>query len=797
MAQQQGFRGFSTPRVMLVLMAWALASPAAAIPTNGLVGRWRGDGDAADSSGNGLHGSWVGTEAYQAGALGQAFSYADASPGQVVIDHDAATRMTTGMTIAGWIKRDWSPNLTYLVNKEGEYEIWAQNSYLYFALGAGAGWYIGTYSNNPSGCGTNGGLKRNVWQHFALVYDGTYSVDSGQTWIYLDGVQVARTGGPTVLGDAQPAMNTLRIGAREDPLYNTPFQGGLDDVVLYDRPLTVAEIQALINDRGPIESDGDGQCDLTDDEDADLDGVADDCDNCPDLPAGGGPYDTRGCPDGLVGHWPGNGNGLDVSGNDQHGTVIGTEAYAPGHIGQAFSFNDANQSALIVGDQDSLRMRGDLTISAWIKRPPSAPNSYVMSKEGEYTIFTYGSTLCFIWGAYLPYSMNAGWYGPVCAASSPGLDAWYHLTVVYRGSNTPEVADCYGSLGLTTIYVDGVQVLNYGGGPSRLADILPALNTLTIGTREAAEHATWFNGLIDEVRLYNRALTLPQIAALVAEEPPPEDPDTDGDGYPDSEDAFPLDPTEWADADGDGVGDNSDLCAGPEPGTACNDGDIETSDDVLDASCVCVGTPNGCTEHLSLAITLDGNGAQTTWTVKDDNGAVVASGGPYANGVAGTTVVEPLCLLAGCYHLRVEDAGANGITNGGYVLADAQGRRIIDASLGSFTAVSALGGTANQFCAPVGNLAPLNVNCDTTRFIQSPLHVSTQPGASGYQYWLYDPHGTYNRRVLLPGTILVPGNLVTVPVPVHTHLNVRVRSQTAGVYSPFGPACRIKFIPNN
>ncbi len=40
--------------------------------------------------------------------------------------------------------------------------------------------------------------------------------------------------------------------------------------------------------------------------------------------------------------------------------------------------------------------------------------------------------------------------------------------------------------------------------------------------------------------------------------------DTDQDGVPDSEDAFPNDPTEWKDTDGDGIGDNSD----PYPQTA-------------------------------------------------------------------------------------------------------------------------------------------------------------------------------------------------------------------------------------
>ena len=35
--------------------------------------------------------------------------------------------------------------------------------------------------------------------------------------------------------------------------------------------------------------------------------------------------------------------------------------------------------------------------------------------------------------------------------------------------------------------------------------------------------------------------------------------DTDGDGFGENEDAFPLDLNEWQDSDGDGVGDNSDY----------------------------------------------------------------------------------------------------------------------------------------------------------------------------------------------------------------------------------------------
>lgn len=48
-------------------------------------------------------------------------------------------------------------------------------------------------------------------------------------------------------------------------------------------------------------------------------------------------------------------------------------------------------------------------------------------------------------------------------------------------------------------------------------------------------------------------------AYLLLASSPPAPVDTDGDGVPDSRDAFPNDPLEWADSDHDGVGDNADL----------------------------------------------------------------------------------------------------------------------------------------------------------------------------------------------------------------------------------------------
>lgn len=73
---------------------------------------------------------------------------------------------------------------------------------------------------------------------------------------------------------------------------------------------------------------------------------------------------------------------------------------------------------------------------------------------------------------------------------------------------------------------------------------------------------------------------------------PPPVVDTDGDGVPDSSDAFPNDPNESADSDGDGVGDNADTAPDDEENGA-DDGEGDESDNVSAGGGTCK-TPPTC-----------------------------------------------------------------------------------------------------------------------------------------------------------------------------------------------------------
>lgn len=276
-------------------------------------------------------------------------------------------------------------------------------------------------------------------------------------------------------------------------------------------------------------------------------------------------------------------------------------------------------------------------------------------------------------------------------------------------------------------------------------------------------------------------------------------------------------------------------CLGIPGGTAvvgspCNDNNPLTQNDVYQANCTCAGTPvTGCTELVTIAITTDGNPAQTNWEIIPEGGGSVVCNGA-GNYPASTTVSETCCLPIGCYALRVLDSAGDGIATGGYVLSESTGKRIIDNS-GNFTAgaVSAISGQQG-FCLPLGEDRLIMANCDKLDWIANKYVVATENPAvsaewvlngannvqdanSGYEFWIFDPNGTYNFRRFRSHNVSdgkSPANAtranhmkingwmnatLTPHIPQNVLLNIRVRGRVNGTNLPFGAACLFKVDP--
>jgi hypothetical protein len=191
---------------------------------------------------------------------------------------------------------------------------------------------------------------------------------------------------------------------------------------------------------------------------------------------------------GLVGAWS-----LD----DRSGTkgLVGQLQFADSPFGKAVAFQAHPDTLAIAGEGTNRVGSGDFTISAWIK------------PRGTGAVLSAGGFGAPGWSLELEERntlqlVTAGPEGTFNGRvlSQPEAirrDSWQHLAVVVRrGTN------------LTRIYVNGLPVGRGTTGPANL----DAKGDLVLGSAAGVES---FKGLIDEVRLYRRALEPAEVLGLV------------------------------------------------------------------------------------------------------------------------------------------------------------------------------------------------------------------------------------------------------------------------------------------
>ena len=196
---------------------------------------------------------------------------------------------------------------------------------------------------------------------------------------------------------------------------------------------------------------------------------------------------------GLVAYYPFNGNANDASGNGNNGTVNGAVLTTDrlGASNAAYSFNGSNSS--ITFASLPLAQVDNWTISAWVN--PASLNQLGMAVEVGYDNSSWGD------GYGFGFQTDAEWTGLFSYLAfirsgyvMPDTNRWYHV-VMLRDT------------GITKFFVNGTQTANtYTATP-----FTPS--AFTIG---AANGAYYFNGQVDEVRLYNRPLSSNEVAQLYA-----------------------------------------------------------------------------------------------------------------------------------------------------------------------------------------------------------------------------------------------------------------------------------------
>ncbi len=205
----------------------------------------------------------------------------------------------------------------------------------------------------------------------------------------------------------------------------------------------------------------------------------------------------------LIASWSGNGNAKDSAGGHD-GTLIGGAGFGPGLFGQAFALNGVNQY-ISVPSSSAWGFGGNpFTLSVWVDfnqirqgAVGSLPNVFLADDDGPGNV----SKWAFFYDGKgdLSFHVN-GSQGPAFVTAPTSFVAtteeWYNFTMTRSG-------DVY------TFYADGVS-LGTATGPSTIPT---PTAPLTIGESEGLGY---IDGRLENVQVYNTALSAAQVAQLSA-----------------------------------------------------------------------------------------------------------------------------------------------------------------------------------------------------------------------------------------------------------------------------------------
>jgi len=418
--------------------------------TRGLVGYWafeEGYGQTAyDASGNGNNGTLYNGPKWTRGKVGGALEF-DGTNDYIKLNGSTGITLNYhSFTISAWLKPDANPPSTQIwfstsggtgCSPSGDHSLHLR----FYSTGVLRFGYYNDDLDTAAGVGQFG-----VWQHVVYSYDA----DTDTSKIYVNGIEKASGNqGPYTCSNPN-----IYIGAWGSS--GEPWKGFIDEVRIYNRALSEAEVRYLYNRGGPIAhwkfDEGEGST-IYDSTDNDNDGTLN----------------------------------LGTGGNTDTSSF-----WVQGKFGTAGSF-DGTDDYVEIPYSASLNP-DEFTVEAWAK---------VEGGEGTYrSVIT--SRNAFLHRGYKIYAAANDkwqfWIGDggswrTIEGPSVQLNQWYHLVAWY-------------SSGIMRFYINGTLVnsANY-----TLVKNSQYPLRIGAGASESTPPDYYFNGLIDDVRIYNYARTPEEI----------------------------------------------------------------------------------------------------------------------------------------------------------------------------------------------------------------------------------------------------------------------------------------------
>lgn len=455
---------------MKTSQVWALAAivtSVLAIPTQaqnnpeyGLMAYYQLDGNSRDVSGLTRDATPIGSPAYATGVFGRAVVL----NGRDQFLDCPALGVPDSITVAGWVNISKDPGNSMeffgtFENNKGAFNC----SYVY--SGPGAYRLLSeVYAGGWQQCFASSYLVPGRWYHFASSYDSQARL----LRIFLDG-QIVSTQSNVAppSGDHPVAGTETHIGrAYYNPDPDGYFVDGLmDEVRIYNRALAPSEIASLA----------------------------------------ARPFMTQG----LVAYFPFNGSPADVSGNGNPSRIVGTLLGAPDVDGSplgayALSPTGGYVEAGANGDLSFDAATESYSVAAWFQLDTlSIPGGYAQIIKdrpvGRNTWQSYGLSIALSTGTLSSVIWNGSTYEAKTLIQL-ATNRWYHVVSTVTSNNTHR------------LYLDGVLVdsENIQG----LGHTKQNSEGITIGAGYYPDGLQHFSGSIDDVRIYNRALSEDEVRDL-------------------------------------------------------------------------------------------------------------------------------------------------------------------------------------------------------------------------------------------------------------------------------------------
>ena len=436
----------------------------------GLVAHYRLDGDARDASGNAYHGTPSGVEpgedrfGNESGAL-----VFQGTQDRIDLPHEVLDGLRD-VSISFWLKttKPGSQAVLSAANRSNDNEhivyLWDQRTIHFLSHGR--------HSHQSRNCVVGiPPIADGRWRHIVVVRNAA----EGNAAFYVDGAGRTDRCGDLEYGALKVEEGGLILGQEQDRLGgdfdpNQVLDGTLDDLRIYDRVLSAAEVRTLSG----IETEG--------------------------------PSAERTTP--LVAYYPMNGDARDASGNGHHGIQRGTEAGED-------RFGNESGAVLFQGTGDRIDLPHrvldglrDVSISLWLKTTKPGTQSILsganrsrdnehllyLQREEQFILFSHGS---------------AGQRQFECRVDvEPIADGRWHHIVWVRNADE----------GYSDLYLDGAGQqgicghLGYGDLSVEEGGLILGQDQDRLGGGFDSSQA--FQGSLDDLWIYGRALTASEVQAL-------------------------------------------------------------------------------------------------------------------------------------------------------------------------------------------------------------------------------------------------------------------------------------------